>query len=269
MNKLYLPLLIFLLSPWTNALLQAQSLNSTVPNLKIKKTDSQGIEQSFTVQDAVQLVRFFMAQDGIERCESDLYNRKLKLVARPDIDIYALLQKNAIRDKIAALGYSITPNHTTAPIAPIADKPSEIPSNPTVSSDPAPKNAASSGKTTSTTDKKALLEKAKALSAAKSGSETPAKSPATAKPDCADCGEVKLDQQLKESITKNADYGGSELMIDLPLGNFDDGSNSDINPVPNHLQAPAPSKEQQLNPPPMNQHQLDSLRQILFKKRPK
>ena len=268
MNKLYLPLLIFLLSPWTTALLQAQSLNSTVPNLKIKKTDSQGIEQSFTVQDAVQLVRFFMAQDGIERCESDLYNRKLKLVARPDIDIYALLQKNTIRDKMTALGYSITPNHA----APIADKPSGIPNNPAVSSDPTPKNTAPSGKTTTTTDKKALLEKSKALSAAKSGSAAPAKSssPATAKPDCADCGEVKLDQQLKDSITKNADYGGSELMIDMPLGNFDGSSGSSASPMPNHPQTTSPSKEQQLSPPPpMNQHQLDSLRQILFKKRPK
>lgn len=264
---MYFRLLIFILSSWATTFLQAQSLNSTVPNLKIKKTDSQGIEQSFTVQDAVQLVRFFMAQDGIERCESDLYNRKLKLVARPDIDIYALLQKNTIRDKMAALGYNITPSHT----APIADTPSGTPNNPAVSSDPTPKNAASSGKTTTTTDKKALLEKAKALSAAKSGSAAPAKStsPATAKPDCADCGEVKLDQQLKESITKNADYGGSELMIDMPLGNFDGSSGSGASPMPNHPQTTSPSKEQQLSPPPMNQHQLDSLRQILFKKRPK
>ncbi|MBK8473607.1 MAG: hypothetical protein IPL33_16460 [Sphingobacteriales bacterium] len=120
---MYFRLLIFFLSSWATTFLQAQSLNSTVPNLKIKKMDSQGIEQSFTVQDAVQLVRFFMAQDGIERCESDLYNRKLKLVARPDIDIYALLQKNTIRDKMAALGYNITPSRTPpSPIPPAERK---------------------------------------------------------------------------------------------------------------------------------------------------
>lgn len=121
--------------------------------------DSQGIEQSFTVQDAVQLVRFFMAQDGIERCESDLYNRKLKLVARPDIDIYALLQKNTIRDKMAALGYNITPSHT----APIADTPSGTPNNPAVSSDPTPKKCSIVGQNYHYDRQKSLARKSQSL----------------------------------------------------------------------------------------------------------
>lgn len=240
--------------------LLAQSLNSTIPTLKIKKTDSKGVEQAFSVQDAVQLVRFFMSQEGIERCESDIYNRKLKLVARPDVDLYAMLQKSNVREKIVGMGFAFD-----LPSAIVATTP--IDATATTVKNTSTGIANSTTNKSGATDKKSLLEKAKAISAAKANaasSATKTTSPThAAKPDCADCGEVKLDQNLKESITKNADYSNSELMIDMPMGNFDETPNNSEKRI-NTAPASAPTIA-----PPMSSSQLDSLRQILFKKRPK
>lgn len=227
---------------------QAQSLNNTLPNIKIRKNTTNGTEQTFTVQDAVKLVRFFMAQEGIERCETDLYNRKLKLIARSGIDLNEMLQKNALNDKIIAMGYTIDIPKPQPALANI--------NNTTKTTDNIPS-------TKTSMDKKALLEKAKAAASAKANNANPNTLKPTmpnvvsAKPDCTDCGEVKIDNSFKESILKDANYGGTEILIDMPMGNYESNSptNNKTNPIP--------------NTPTINTTQLDSLRQILFKKQPK
>ena len=237
--------------------LQAQSLNNTLSNIKIKKNTANNAEQPFSVQDVVQLVRFFMSQNGIERCESDLYTRKLKLVAHTGIDLNEMLNNKDLNNKIKAMGYTME-----IPLAAATN------ASPAIANTTAPKttpetsnNTATNSNAKASADKKALLEKAKALSANKTnGVAAPIKattpSPATAKPDCADCGEVKVDEKLKESIVKDANYGGTQLLIDLPMGNYDDSSKKSNSNKPNTT-------------PTMNAAQLDSLRQVLFKKSPK
>lgn len=188
----------------------AQSLNNSLSGFRVKKVDVQNANQPFTIHDAVKLVRFFMAQEGIERCETDLTTRKFKLIGRTGTDIQQLLRNPALIGKLTELGYALVPT-------------GEIASVPT---------PALTGSTATTKNMPS-----------KTSSKLPNLPPkTTVKPDCADCGEQQISEDLKKNVLSNAKYG-SEILIDMSSGE------SEFSPA--------------------TSAQLDSLRKAILNKKPK
>ena len=85
---------------------QAQVIQYEQINLQIRKTATAPIS-TFQVADAVQLVRFFMQQNGIARCESDISTHKFKLVAKPNTDLKFLLTNANLVKNLNSMGYEI------------------------------------------------------------------------------------------------------------------------------------------------------------------
>ena len=89
------------------SLLYAKTISSsdTSPQFKIKKINDKGETIAFTVQDALEIVRFFMSQEGIEKCESDPNNNTLKIVSQAGISIESLLLRDDVQQQMNKMGY--------------------------------------------------------------------------------------------------------------------------------------------------------------------
>lgn len=85
---------------------RAQVIQYEQINLQIRKTAT-APSPTFQVADAVQLVRFFMQQNGIARCESDISTHKFKLVAKPNTDLKFLLTNAKVVKNLNSMGYEI------------------------------------------------------------------------------------------------------------------------------------------------------------------
>ena len=83
------------------------SSSDASPQFKIKKINDKGETIAFTVQDAIEIVRFFMSQEGIEKCESDPNNNTLKIVSQTGINIQSLLLRDDVQQEINSMGYKI------------------------------------------------------------------------------------------------------------------------------------------------------------------
>ena len=59
------------------------------------------------MQDALEIVRFFMSQEGIEKCESDPNNNTLKIVSQTGINIQSLLLRDDVQQQMNKMGYEI------------------------------------------------------------------------------------------------------------------------------------------------------------------
>ncbi|MGB1205438.1 MAG: hypothetical protein ACPG5B_07325 [Chitinophagales bacterium] len=96
--------LVFLAS-----LLYAKTTSSSdnTPQFKLKKINNEGETVAFTVQDALEIVRFFMSQEGVEKCESDPNNNTLKIVSERGISVHDLLLRDDIQQKMDNMGYEI------------------------------------------------------------------------------------------------------------------------------------------------------------------
>lgn len=149
----------------------------------ISKIDEQGKPTVCSIHDAVQLVRLIMAQEGVERCETDLQNQLLRLVTRPDLNGIAVLQRTDVKEKMEKMGFRLDTN--------------TLPTEPAVASKKESKNAKNNAAKTQTKPQ--------------------------AKPDCENCGEQKVKEDVKNAVLQNANYG-SELLINIPMGDADDGS---------------------------------------------
>ena len=87
--------------------LAAQSGSNELNNLRLTKIDIQGKEVPFTVSDAIQLVRFFNAQNGVKLCKSNPQNNTLKIVGETGTDIHQLLNKRSVLNEISGMGYKV------------------------------------------------------------------------------------------------------------------------------------------------------------------
>jgi len=96
----------------------AQSSNE-LTNLRLTKIDNQGKEVAFTVSDAIQLVRFFNAQNGVRFCKSDPQKNTLKIVGDTGTDIQQLLNNSIVLDEINKMGYKVDMAAMKAPARPI------------------------------------------------------------------------------------------------------------------------------------------------------
>lgn len=86
---------------------QAQSLDNHIHSLRLKKIDATGDEVAFTVKDAINLVRFFMTQEEVHKCESNLYNNTLKIISRKGHSLEDLLLEPLVFKQMLAMGYHI------------------------------------------------------------------------------------------------------------------------------------------------------------------
>ena len=103
----------------------AQPNSNELNNLRLTKIDNNGKEVAFTVSDAIQLVRFFNAQDGVKFCKSDPQKNSLKIVGEPGTDIQLLLNKSTVLREIGKMGYKVDltqPKVTTRPVASTTSK---------------------------------------------------------------------------------------------------------------------------------------------------
>ncbi len=100
--------------------LVAQPSSNELKNLRLSKIDSQGKEVAFTVSDAIQLVRFFNAQEGVKFCKSDPQKNSLKIVGEPGTDIQQMLNKSLVLKEIGKMGYKVDltlPKEISRPVA--------------------------------------------------------------------------------------------------------------------------------------------------------
>ncbi len=188
----FLPLHLLLLAClfYTATSTIAQSNELLPATIKITKTDAQGNNAVCSIQDAVKLVRLIMAQDGVERCETDLHNQQLRLVTRQDVSGQEVFLRPSVKDKLTAMGFNVDLNAA-------GTSPKILANNP-------------KGKSTNSATSKELSAKAKT----------------SPKPDCDNCGEQKVSDDVKKSVLQNANYG-TEILIDLPMGNMG-GNEGDV-----------------------------------------
>ena len=90
---------------------QAQSIIESVSassQLKLKKVDSQHNELAFTIEDAIQLVRFFTSKnDIVAACKSDLVNNTLKVTGHEGIPLSELLLETEVNSELLTMGYFV------------------------------------------------------------------------------------------------------------------------------------------------------------------
>ncbi len=204
MKSLLMPLFtcVLFLSTTLIGVTQAQSTDEDIPTVNIKKMTPSGEDPTFTVVNAVELVRFFMAQEGVLECESNLAENTFKLVAQKGVEIQSILSAPKLQKDIIALGYKLEfDKHTTPTLATEGHKIDHSKHENSATTDP---------------------------------------------DDCGDCGDVELDDSLKESVIGNANYGGREIKI-----NFSNNSTG---------KSPSSSK--------YSKAELDSIRNALFNKKP-
>jgi hypothetical protein len=82
-------------------------LSDTTPQFKLKKVNDKGETIAFTVQDALEVVRFFMSQEGVEKCESDPNNNTLKIVSQTGVSVQAMLLRTDVQEAMSNMGYEI------------------------------------------------------------------------------------------------------------------------------------------------------------------
>jgi len=89
---------------------QAQSIESVSASsqLKLKKVDSQHNELAFTIEDAIQLVRFFTSKsDIVAECKSDLVNNTLKVTGHEGVPLTELLLETDFNSELLTMGYFV------------------------------------------------------------------------------------------------------------------------------------------------------------------
>jgi hypothetical protein len=96
-------LLLFALSISTNA----QSVKYEQISIQLTKADSPNSPASLSTSEAVNLTRLFMQQKGVQRCESDLKNRKFVLVFEEGTDIKAILNQSSVANELLSIGYQV------------------------------------------------------------------------------------------------------------------------------------------------------------------
>lgn len=189
-------ILFFLLAhTFTGGFLPAQTTyaGSTPSGVKILKVNAQGTEQTFTIIDAVKIVRFFMSQEGVYKCESDLTQNTLKIITLRGYDPVKILLSPALHNQISDLGYKIVfggalKTHSTDP---------QISAPP-----PSPTTAPTQSLPPVTADK-----------AQPANPDIPK--------DCTDCGDQNVSKDLIEKIVTPDAYDGTQILIDF------DGENAD------------------------------------------
>ena len=196
---LLLPLILNL------AVLPAQtSITSDDPGgIILTKINSQGAEQPFTIKDAVKVVRFFMAQEGIQKCESDLDKNTLKIVTRRGYDPVKILLNPALHNQVSDMGYKI--EFRTALKAKSEDAP--VP----------------------TTTTKSTLPKTTKSEATKSTADTKSINPDNPT-DCNDCGDQKVSKEAIDRLVTPDAYDGSSILIDFDSDSPDSGGMDFENP---------------------------------------
>ena len=115
-------ILVSCLSITFSSSLVAQPGSNELTNLRLTKIDNQGKEIAFTVSDAIQLVRFFNAQNGVKFCKSDPQKNTLKIVGETGTDIQQLLNNSLVVNEINKMGYKVDFTIPKPPVRPVALK---------------------------------------------------------------------------------------------------------------------------------------------------
>ncbi|QQS29625.1 MAG: hypothetical protein IPM47_01345 [Sphingobacteriales bacterium] len=194
---LFLPLL------FNMVVLPAQtSFSSDDPGgIILTKINSQGTELPFTIKDAVKVVRFFMSQEGIQQCESDLDKNTLKIVTRRGYDPVKILLNPVLHNQVSEMGYKI-----------------QFRSAVKAKSDDLPVPATSTTKATLPETPKKQPDKSNA-GAKTTNSDVPS--------DCTDCGDQKVSKETLDRLVTPDAYEGSSILIDFDENSTDGGINFD------------------------------------------
>lgn len=256
---LFAYLLLFALSISINA----QTVKYEQISIQLKKTDFPNSPSSLSTSEAVNLTRLFMQQKGVQRCESDLKNRKFVLVFEDGTDIKAILNQSTIANELLSMGYQVDAiaDHNFAMQQKIPVKNEE----PLLGVNEAQNSKTYKGKPESTAAK---LSKKAAKKASEKASPPPSESseknklniesieansdaatPQT-KPakDCDNCGEQKISSGLRDEVLKKANYGGDAM-------DFGDGSDEENGENFDDTMPEGNSK--------LTEQQLDSLKQLI------
>ena len=86
---------------------KATITSDNLPQFKLKKINEKGETVAFTVEDALEIVRFFMSQEGVEKCESDPNKNTLKIISYTGVSIQSLLMRDDIQEEMSNMGYEI------------------------------------------------------------------------------------------------------------------------------------------------------------------
>lgn len=194
---MFLPLL------FNMAILPAQtSFSSDDPGgIILTKINSQGTELPFTIKDAVKVVRFFMSQEGIQQCESDLDKNTLKIVTRRGYDPVKILLNPVLHNQVSEMGYKI-----------------QFRSAVKAKSDDLPVPSTSTTKATLPETPKKQADKSTA-DAKTTNSDVPS--------DCTDCGDQKVSKETLDRLVTPDAYEGSSILIDFDENSTDGGINFD------------------------------------------
>jgi len=167
----------------------------------LTKINSQGTELPFTIKDAVKVVRFFMSQEGIQQCESDLDKNTLKIVTRRGYDPVKILLNPVLHNQVSEMGYKI-----------------QFRSAVKAKSDDLPVPATSTTKATLPETPKKQPDKSNA-GAKTTNSDVPS--------DCTDCGDQKVSKETLDRLVTPDAYEGSSILIDFDENSTDGGINFD------------------------------------------
>jgi len=188
--------------------LQAVSLpaqttfTSDNPNgMRLVKVNEQGTELPFTIKDAVRIVRFFMSQEGIQKCESDLAKNTLKIITRRGYDPVKILLNPALHNQISDMGYKIEfmsvvktkSADVTQPATPAVT--TVKPAEPMVKTTPAPDN----------------------------NNNKPATTDLTKLKECDTCGDQKVSKEAIDRVVTPDAYDGTSILIDFGTEGNDSG----------------------------------------------
>lgn len=215
-------LFLFALSISTNA----QSVKYEQISIQLTKADSPNYPTSLSTSEAVNLTRLFMQQKGVQRCESDLKNRKFVLVFEEGTDIKAILNQSSVANELLSIGYQVDAiadnNFAMQQKVPVKNE------EPLLGTNEAENSKTYKGKPESTAEK---LSKKAAKKASEKASPPPSEPSETNKlniesieansdaatpqtkpaKDCDNCGEQKISSGLRDEVIKKAEYGGDAM----------------------------------------------------------
>lgn len=218
---LFTYLLLFALSISINA----QSVKYEQISIQLKKADLPNPTSPLSTSEAVNLTRLFMQQKGVQRCESDLKNRKFILVFEEGTDIKAILNQSTVANELLSMGYQIDAiadnNFAMQQKEPVKNEEpllgvNEVENNKIYKSNPTSTAAKLSKKATKKASEKASPSSSEPSEENKVDIETveansDAVPQAKSDKDCDNCGEQKISSDLRDDVLKKANYGGDAM----------------------------------------------------------
>jgi len=166
--------------------------------MRLAKVNEQGAELPFTIKDAVRIVRFFMSQEGIQKCESDLAKNTLKIITRRGYDPVKILLNPALHNQISDMGYRIEFISAVKTKSADVTLPEPSPANTVKPAEPVAKTTSAPAAPTSATDLTKLKE-------------------------CDTCGDQKVSKEAIDRVVTPDAYDGTSILIDFGTEGNDSG----------------------------------------------